>query len=290
VASRDKRDALSADRRERRQVAAFLKELGRAGVAPRVLASRASILQGSEKLARRDRPGQVSQSAYASDLASLSGLFDLPILPTVTARPPYAYEWTWTKRLSIAPGKLEAHADKATGVAGFDMASKHSSNQLNRSRARAAVGIFYRPTEPGMLTIYPRVEAEWSSYIHWNMRVAHAWGWSGLIVQSFNPGSNAVVSTPILTTHSLFDRKGGDNSGDDIIPATHVDLPWPDPSPPTLPVSPDRWYAIWVWCGGGIRAAGWQTYLGMNVGSDAEAAVDLDVSSIALYFAPMAQL
>jgi hypothetical protein len=47
---------------------------------------------------------------------------------------------------------------------------------------------------------------------------------------------------------------------------------------------------IWVWCGGGIRAAGWQTYLGMNVGSDAASKLDVTVSSIALYFTPITAL
>jgi hypothetical protein len=39
----------------------------------------------------------------------------------------------------------------------------------------------------------------------------------------------------------------------------------------------DLWYAIWIWCGGGIRAAGWGTVLGMNVGSDAASELDVRV-------------
>lgn len=283
--SRLKRDALSADRRERRQVGAFVKELDRAGVPPHRL-SRTSIFTGSESLARRDRPGRVAQSA-SSVLASLGDLVEIPVnLPTITARPPYDYQWTWTKRIAIAPGTLEAHAYKSSGRAGFDMASKHSSNQLNKSRARAAVGIFYQPADAGVITIYPRVDADWSSYIKWNKRVAHAWGWSGLLVQTYEVGSNDLLGTPIDRKRMLFDRSGG---GGTTLPFdVEVDLDFPDPPPPTVVVSPDRWYAIWVWCGGGIRAAGWQTILGMNVGSDAKSKVDLDVSSIALYFAPVA--
>ena len=41
---------------------------------------------------------------------------------------------------------------------------------------------------------------------------------------------------------------------------------------PSLIADPNRWYAIWLWCGGGIRAAGWQTQAGANVGSDAAVA------------------
>jgi hypothetical protein len=61
----------------------------------------------------------------------------------------------------------------------------------------------------------------------------------------------------------------------------------PSEGMPSLFVDPSRWYAIWIWCGGGIRAAGWQTVAGMNVGSDAAAELDITVPSIALYFTPI---
>ena len=55
-------------------------------------------------------------------------------------------------------------------------------------------------------------------------------------------------------------------------------------------VRPSRWYAIWIWCGGGIRAAGWQNIAGVNVGSDAKSELDVEIPSIALYFTPFDEL
>lgn len=74
------------------------------------------------------------------------------------------------------------------------------------------------------------------------------------------------------------------------IPAAEIDVFLPAEGMPSLLVDPSHWYAIWLWCGGSIRAAGWQTVAGVNIGADAASRVAVRVESIALYFTPITAL
>ena len=278
--------------REKTEATDYLKGLKRAGAEIPRLPSGAGLLSGEDRGTEKRR-SPARSAASGAPITAMAGLADIGldavILPFATLTPPYDFDWTWTKQIYIAPGKLEAYAHKAQGTFGFDMASSHDSNQLNKSRARAAVGIVYRPTERGVLGIRPKVNVHEDWYLKWNMRVAHAYGWTGMLVQSFRVTDDELASTPVDKKRREFDKSGG---GGSVIPAAEftVNLPPEDFWGTSLFVDPERWYAIWIWCGGGIRAAGWQTYVGMNVGSDAASQVDVAVPKIALYFTPITAL
>ena len=225
---------------------------------------------------------------------SLPGLADLELdqaLPwrASTAVLPFDYAWTWTKWINYAPGTLSAHANQVTGAFGVELASDHDSNQLNRSRARAGIGIRYQPSERGLLRIRQRIHYSYAGHVKSKMRVARARGWTGLLVQSFDPSDNQLVGTPIDARDQCFDLHD-DGQVIPPLPSAEFDVHLPAAPLPSLIVDPSLWYAIWLWCGGGIRAAGWQTVAGMNVGSDASAKVDVQVESITLYFTPIGAL
>jgi hypothetical protein len=285
-----KREEAARGAREKRAVTAYLRGLQRAGARLARLPVGTDLLSGEDRAAATIRP--VSRSTPGAPATTIPGLADLSVdlpvnLPTATLSPPYDYQWKWTKWIHYAPGELSAYADKAAGEFGFDIASSHDSNQVNKSRARAGIGVRYQPSERGLLRIrrHIQVEQDWS--LKWKMRVAHTYGWTGLLVQSFDATDNELASTPIDGKEIRFDKTGG---GGSLLPAAEFTVTLPSEGLPSLFVDPSRWYAIWVWCGGGIRAAGWQTYLGMNVGSDAASKLDVTVSSIALYFTPIAAL
>ena len=253
---------------EKTAIAAYLKGLKRAGAEIARLPSGTGLLSGEDRgTGKRRSPAR--SAASGSPLTALAGLADIEldpaILPFATLTPPYDYEWTWTKIIYYAPGKLESHAHKATGKFGFDIASSHDSNQVNKCRARAAIGVMYRPTERGVLGIRPKVDVKYSWSLKSNMRAAHTYGWTGMLVQSFRVTDNALASTLIDKKQSEFDM----TEDGSLLPAVDVDLNWPPGEEfwgTSLIVHPKRWYAIWIWCGGGIRAAGWQAILGANVG------------------------
>ncbi len=277
---------------EKTAATAFLKGLKRAGADLARLPSGAPLLSGEDRGTAKTRRSPARPVVVGAPVTAMAGLADLAtdavILPFATLTPPFDYEWTWTKQIYIAPGKLEAYAHKAQGTFGFELASSHDSNQINKCRARAAVGVLFRPTERGVLGIRPKVIVAKDWYLKWNMRVAHAYGWTGMLVQSFRTTDNELAATPIDKKRWEFNVSGGGS----IFPPVEVvlNLPPEDFWGTSLFVDPSRWYAIWIWCGGGIRAAGWQTVAGMNIGSDAAAEVDVTVPQLALYFTPLTDL
>lgn len=283
-----KREEAARGAREKKAVTAYLKGLERAGARLARLPVGAGVVSGQDAGRAATRRSLARPMTSSSLVAAIPGLadLDLPVfLPFATLTPPYAYEWTWTKVIYYAPGELSPYASRATGNFGFNISSSHDSNQVNKCRARAAIGISYRPTERGVLGIRPKVDVDWYWRLKWNMRVAHAYGWTGILVQSFDATTNEMLSAPVDKKRMEFDESGGGS----VLPPVEitVNLPPEDFWGTSLFVDPRRWYAIWIWCGGGIRAAGWQTYLGMNVGSDATSKVDVSVPSIALYFSPL---
>lgn len=276
---------------ERQAVMAYLRELKRAGVHPTRLPASAGLLGGGTRLARKKVAApRATPRALASALPGLADLDLAQPLPwrASTLTLPFKYSWTWTKWIYYAPGTLTAHANHATGAFGVKLKSDHDSNQVNKSRARAAIGTRYQPTEPGLLQIQPRRHLEWEARVKSKMRSARAFGWTGLLVQSFDTSDDRLVDTPVDDRRMHFDLH---DSGWALgLPPVEFDIHLPADPLPSLIVDPSRWYAIWLWCGGGIRAAGWQTVLGANVGSDAASRVDVRVDRITLYFTPIGAL
>jgi hypothetical protein len=273
--------------REKRAATAYLRGLARAGTRMTALPTGVGILSGDGRATvTRRTPRRSTSGALASSIPGLADLLGntTVVLPTATLRPPYPYHWTWTKWIHYAPGRLEAYADTG-GTFGIDIAASHDSNQVNKSRARAAIGGRYRPLEPGVLRIHRHMDVDEAWSMTWHMRVAHTYGWTGLLVQAFDD-DNELVDTPIDGRTIEFNKTGGGGALLSL-PAAEFTVNLPSEGLPSLFVLPTRWYAIWAWCGGGIRAAGWQTYAGTNVGSDAASKLDVTVPRIDLYFDPL---
>lgn len=284
------RDEVTRAVAERKAVTAYLRGLERAGATISRLPAGGGVVSGQTRRSRARR-AVPPPSAQGSPLTAMPGLSDLSLpvqLPFATLTPPYDWQWTWRTWINYAPGTLEAYAHRSNATLGIDIASSHDSNQVNRSRARAAIGVRFQPTETGFLGVRPAVHVDDAWSLKWNHGKAHAFGWTGILVQTFDPAGN-LLDTPIDKKRREFDESGGGS----IIPPVEIDVALPDGPNfwgTSLFIVKELWYAIWIWCGGGIRAAGWQTVLGMNVGSDASAALDVRVPSIALYFTPLAQL
>jgi hypothetical protein len=285
-----KREEAVLRAREKKAVPAYLKGLARAG------ADLARLPIGVGLVSREDRARSVARRSHSRATATTSftvprlgweGLTDPVIFlpPIGTLTPPYAYNWTWTKVIHYAPGELSATADRVTGKFQIDMAASHNSNQVNKCRARAAIGVWYRPAQPGLLGIRPVVDVDWSWHLKTNYAAARTYGWTGILVHAFDATTDELVSVPVDKKQMEF-NESEDGS---LWPSAEftVELEGGNFWNTTVPVSPSRWYAIWIWCGGGIRAAGWQTQAGVNVGSDATSRVHVRVPSIALYFGPL---
>jgi hypothetical protein len=269
----------------------LLETLRRAGIDATRLPAGVARTGGESGAATRRRmpPSTRGLGSVAGTIAGLSDVLTETVsLPFATLRPPYDWQWTWTKWINYAPGQLEAYARKVDGRFGIECDSYASSNQLNRSRARAGVGVRFQPTELGVLGIRPTVGVDDSWSLRWNHAVAHTFGWTGILVHTFT-ANGTLVETPVDRRGRMFNEDGGGS----VIPPAEFDVNlegdgnfWAT----SLIVRPSRRYAIWIWCGGGIRAAGWQTIAGVNVGSDAKSELDVEVPSIALYFTPLDEL
>lgn len=120
-------------------------------------------------------------------------------------------------------GLERAYAHRSNATLGIDIASSHDSNQVNRSRARAAIGVRFQPTETGFLGVRPAVHVDDAWSLKWNHGKAHAFGWTGILVQAFDPAGN-LLDTPIDKKRREFDESGGGS----IIPPVEIDVALPD--------------------------------------------------------------
>jgi hypothetical protein len=290
-ARKGEREEIERADADRNAATALLKALRRGGInAARLPPGVARASGQSSASTRRSRPR--STRGFGSVAGTIAGLSDAltetAVVPFATLQPPYDWEWTWTKWINYAPGQLEAYAHKADGTFGFECDSYGSSNQLNRSRARAGVGVRFQPTKLGVLGIRPLVRIDESWSLKWNYAVAHTFGWVGILVQTFAQ-DGTLVQTPVDKKGRIFNEDGGGS----VIPPAEINVSLAEGEDfwgTSVIVRPSRWYAVWIWCGGGIRAAGWQNIAGVNVGSDARSEIDVEVPSIALYFTPFDKL
>jgi hypothetical protein len=203
-----------------------------------------------------------------------------PVFPPSTiVSPPYSYEWTTKGYVNFAPGTLSTYATSANGQLGFDIASSPSSGQVNRSYARAAVGIYFKPLISGVLSVSTIAPLQWSASINCAFAGADGRGWAGFLVQSFNE-NNVLSATPIdqqqIVYDEFFNQSGLFTDSSLNLFGGPLDLS------AAFVVDTSHWYAIWVWCGGDIHADGWQYYLGIAKGSDASSQMAISVPYIAL--------
>jgi len=183
-----------------------------------------------------------------------------------TQVPPFDYKWTW----HASTGTVDT-LNKAANVNGnmsFDIQVYSAEGTCS---ARTAVGIFFRPmTKKGILKIWanPAINYQWSDLCNWDS--AHSDGFLGLYVGRYDL-SGGFVSAPVNQKISLWDDSSwwygqydmGSNSGFPLFSQLNVDS--------------NHWYALWVWCGGHIEAAGLE---GAVFGSNAGATLSVAVPSI----------
>ena len=231
---------------------------------------------------------QQVRGAPKEPLAVLSGL--QPEIPVGVAAvpgyslvtPPYSYDWSATGYIDYAPGTLSAYANREAGTLSFQDVSADPCIQVNVSYAAAAVGISFSSQVLGVLSVATIANiSEIYGYLA-DSTGANTRGWVGLLVQAYD-ASNSLVATPIYQQIILFDEG---SSGHFL---EHSDDSQDNPSlneavlTPGFFVSPDRWYAIWLWCGGDIHAEGFPD-APLAYGSDAWATMNVSVPFLLLNF------
>jgi hypothetical protein len=182
-----------------------------------------------------------------------------------TMVPPYDYQWSWSA-VSGNPLANNEMADASTGSMSFSIWT--DLNNGSSISGRVAVGsYFYPPAENNFLQIWsaPAFTDDWGDWCV--MDGASADGWIGLYVASYDLAggfTGAVVDQqmPLWADSSWWSGVGlqeGSNSGFGLYAPLQVDQ--------------DHQYIIWVWAGGDVSAAGWDTFWGSGAGDDLSVAV-----------------
>ena len=173
-----------------------------------------------------------------------------------TVAPPYNSPYTW----NVTSGNPRVHlsADNTTGQMHFSLDTDY--HKSSSARVIAAVGIFFSPfTDQGSLHIStnPTLSLSWALWCALNS--AHSDGWIGLYIASYDLSGNA--GTPIRSQIIRWseDVFAGDPSGGG------VDT---QPLQARFAVDRDHYYVVWVWCGGSVSGAGWDSFFGSGAYSE----------------------
>jgi len=194
-----------------------------------------------------------------------SRLFACSLGATLT--PPYNWSWTWHAG-NGAPAVNAASADSKTGR--WNVSDWASFDDSSNASARAAVGVFFRPpTETGLLRVWsnPAVNFDWGDWCV--LDGAGSDGWLGLYIAEYDADGGGFSGAPVDQQINLWSdsswwsgvgEQNGSNSG--------------YPLQATLEVDNAHFYAIWVWGGTDVYAAGWgNPFWGSGAGGDLAAAV-----------------
>ena len=184
-----------------------------------------------------------------------------------TLTPPYNWSWTWHAG-NGAPAVNAASADSKTGR--WNVSDWTSFDDSSNASARAAVGVFFRPpTETGLLRVWsnPAVNFDWGDWCV--LDGAGSDGWLGLYIGEYDADGGGFSGAPVDQQINLWSdsswwsgvgEQNGSNSG--------------YPLQATLEVDNAHFYAIWVWGGTDVYAAGWgNPFWGSGAGGDLAAAV-----------------
>lgn len=181
-------------------------------------------------------------------------------------KPPYDYQWTWSA-VSGNPADNTESADRQSGKMRFDFDTDQGDNSSSIS-GRTAVGIyFYPPAECGDLQVWasPSFTDQWYDICSFDS--AHADGWIGLYIESYDL-TGAPTATLVDQQISLWSDSswwsGGSGQGSNTGYGLYA---------PPMQVDQDHQYAIWVWAGGDVSAAGWGTFSGSGAGDTMNIAV-----------------
>ena len=182
-----------------------------------------------------------------------------------TVTPPFNYDWKWHASTGTL-FTLNTAANKTTGNMSFDV---RSADKCTCS-ARTAVGIYFRPmTSNGILRVSanPAINFRWADLCVTDS--AHTDGFIGLYVGRYNlsggfEGAAVSQQTSLWNDSSWWSgtSDSGSNSAFPLFAQFNVDS--------------DHWYAMWVWCGTHIEAAGFSA----TWGSGAYGIMDVAVPSI----------
>lgn len=190
-------------------------------------------------------------------------IFTASIGATVT--PPFNYQWTWAAS-SGTVDFLKKSADNKTGKMHFEVVSDNECT----CGVRTAVGIYFRPmTSNGILKVSanPAINFSWGDLCVCDS--SHSDGFIGLYVGRYNL-SGGFAGAAVNQHISLWNdsawwsgtMEDGANSAFPLSAQFNVDS--------------DHWYALWVWTGSYIEAAGWS----LLWGSGAFGEMDVTVPSI----------
>jgi hypothetical protein len=170
---------------------------------------------------------------------------------SATLTPPFNWQWTRSRR-SGPPGLVGDHvsADRNSGVMRWGL--YNASSAWSEAEAVAALGVFFRPmVGPVNLRIASMPRFNTSNGASSVFGAALSEGWVGFVVYSHAVGGGPrvehVVQRQIQWRHGTgwFDRRGTPFLRDQDAPLMAQ-----------LQAVRDRWYGIWVWCGGMMRAEG----------------------------------
>jgi hypothetical protein len=181
-----------------------------------------------------------------------------------TVVPPYNYPWTW---YSTSGGAT--HSEAANVNSGQMSFSLYTGMDGGSSATDfASVGIFFHPLPdcPTELQVWSTPSFNFDWWTICAFASAHSDGWIGLRVDSYNL-AGALVGTPVYQKSSLWwddswwsgASNAGSNSGYPLYARLTVDQ--------------QHWYAIRVWGGASVSAAGWSTFSGSGAGASLSATV-----------------
>jgi hypothetical protein len=184
-----------------------------------------------------------------------------------TVVPPYNYPWIWS-----ATSGVVSHTESADINSGTMAFYLYAGGEGAASGTDfASVGIFFYPQPdcPTELQVWTTPSFNFAWWTICAFASAHSDGWIGLRVDTYNL-AGALVGTPVYQKNSLWwddswwsgASNSGSNSGYPLYARLTVDR--------------DHYYAIRVWCGGSVSAAGWSTFSG----SAAKASLSASVPSI----------
>ncbi|GEJ59096.1 hypothetical protein [Anaeromyxobacter diazotrophicus] len=228
------------------------------------------LLGENEKVAAGVKQLRALQARYAKEqLAAPAApeakerIFTGSIGATVV--PPFSYDWSW-QASSNSPDEAASSADRGTGRMSF--AAWANFDHGSSASVRAALGIYFRPqTENGILhlTSAPALNFGWGDWCV--LDGAHTDGWLGLIVGRYNlsgglDGWSVDQQLDLWSDDSWWSGTGWQTGSTSAHP---LDA-W-------FTVDSSHWYALWVWCGGDISAAGWGIFSGSGAGSTMSVAV-----------------
>jgi hypothetical protein len=228
---------LNAELAERRQKIAAMSRLGEGiRIAP---AESAVDPQKNSPQRLREQVGMMRKSVQppepvivsAQTAAALDGKLHVP---------PYDFQWTWSG--GVGDFVIDAlAANAASGDATVDcLATGNNGDAV--ARARAAVGVSFKPPAPGLLQIStaPSFSYDWVTLCLQQQAISY--GFVGFVVVSTALDGTS-PSTDVQTFHTLWIEdswwSGSTSTGSSAGYALAAQTP----------VSDTRNYSVWVWCG-----------------------------------------